>query len=188
VDQEGVENGRWPTLPAKVTLAEGIDLEAEDPAREDDGSRRCVATRLAGGRCPSRPRRDGLLCQAHAGRLPGAIGGEALAKARNQAKTEAAEAALRARMGTRALVAAVFAEKATEVRKTVELLLTKASEGDLRSAQLLLPYLDQALGRPTERTEVLQASSPDDVREMDSAQLQALVALGRERKLRAIGD
>ncbi|HKB40462.1 MAG TPA: hypothetical protein VKD72_28820 [Gemmataceae bacterium] len=123
----------------------------------------------------------------HAGQIDPALGGIARRKANHKAKQEAAQAAAAAQLGTRALLAHVFAERATEVRATIELLLSKAATGDVRSAQLLLPYLDQALGRPTERTEVTQATSPDDVRALDSAQLQALVAEGKARRLRSTG-
>jgi ribosomal protein L17 len=84
------------------------------------------------------------------------------------------------------VVAAVLEERALEVRRTVEHLLTAAATGDRAAAQSLLPWIDQALGRPTERVEQTQTRTIEDVRALDPASLQALVAEGRAARLRAV--
>jgi hypothetical protein len=49
-------------------------------------------------------------------------------------------------MGTRAVVASALAEKAEQVHEAVRLLCDSAAAGDLKSAQALIPWINQALG------------------------------------------
>jgi hypothetical protein len=55
----------------------------------------------------------------------------------------------------------------------------------LKSAQLLLPYADQALGKPTERREVVQSASLDELGSLPTDALHELVAQGAH--VRAVG-
>jgi hypothetical protein len=91
-------------------------------------------------------------------------------------------------MGTRAVVATALAEKAEQVHQAVQLLCDSAAAGDLKSAQALIPWINQALGTPSERGEVRMPSSLDDLEKMDTAALQALVAQGRQRRLQLVKE
>jgi len=162
-----------------------VDLGAEDPALVE-GRRYCVATKADGERCKALAPRGELACNAHAGRLDPSSGGHALARKRREARERAEREVAARALGTRAVVAAVLEERALEVRKTVEHLLTAAATGDRAAAQSLLPWIDQALGRPTERVESTQTRTVEDVRALDPASLQALVAEGRAARLRAV--
>jgi hypothetical protein len=44
-------------------------------------------------------------------------------------------------------------QKAEKVARTVEHLLDAGAEGDLAAAKALVPWIDQAYGKPTERVE-----------------------------------
>jgi hypothetical protein len=91
-------------------------------------------------------------------------------------------------MGTRAVVAEVLVQKAEKVARTVEHLLNAGAEGDLAAAKALLPYLDQALGKPTERHELRVPSSVEEIEQLSMEELESLVARGRERRLRALPE
>ena len=91
-------------------------------------------------------------------------------------------------MGTRAVVATALAEKAEQVHKAVCLLCDSAAAGDLKSAQALIPWLVQALGKPTERVEVRAPSTLEDLDQLDTAALQALVVQGRQRRLQLVKE
>ena len=92
-------------------------------------------------------------------------------------------------MGTRAVVAAALAEKHEQVAAAVQLLADDAANKDaphtqrLKSAQALIPWLNQALGMPTERVERTVPQSVDELQAMSTADLAALVAEGRARGL-----
>src|SRR5215216_5912557 len=77
---------------------------------------------------------------------------------------------------TRAVVAAALAEKAEQVHQAVRLLCDSAAAGDLKSAQALIPWLNQALGMPTERVERRKPSSLEELEQMNTAELEAIVA------------
>jgi hypothetical protein len=79
-----------------------------------------------------------------------------------------------------------LAEKAEQVYQAVGLLCESAAAGDLKSAQALIPWINQALGMPTERVEVPAPSTLEDLEQMDTAQLEQLVAAGRKRRLAAV--
>jgi len=182
----GLEIPGWPTLPADVVPHPDVELDSQDPAVKD-GKRFCVATRTRdGARCGTYASTGFLLCAAHRGLLDGSKGGHALAAKRREARERAEREVAARALGTRALVAEVFEERALEVRKTVEHLLTAAATGDRAAAQALLPWIDQALGRPTERVESSSTRTVEDVRALDPASLQALVAQGRAARLRAV--
>jgi hypothetical protein len=88
-------------------------------------------------------------------------------------------------------VAEVLVQKAEKVARTVEHLLDAGAEGDLAAAKALVPWIDQAYGKPTERVEHKHPSSIDELEQMDEEQLERLVAQGREQRrqsLRAVLD
>jgi hypothetical protein len=72
------------------------------------------------------------------------------------------------------------------VDRPVRLLCTAAGNGDLNAAKALIPWLNQALGMPTERVEHRIPSTVQVLEQMDSEQLARLVAKGPERRLRAV--
>jgi hypothetical protein len=69
------------------------------------------------------------------------------------------------------------------VQKAVTVLCEAAGRGDLAAAKALLPYLDQALGKPTERHELRVPSCVDEIEQLSDAELERLVAQGRARRL-----
>jgi hypothetical protein len=91
------------------------------------------------------------------------------------------------KLGTRAVVAEALASEAENVEKAVKLLCRSAGGGDLAAAKALIPWLNQALGMPTERVEHRPPSTLHELEKMDTAELERLVARGRERRLRAVG-
>jgi hypothetical protein len=80
------------------------------------------------------------------------------------------------------------AEKAEQVHQAVRLLCDSAAAGDLTSAQALISWINQALGMPTERVEHHRPTTLSDLEQMDTAQLQALVAHGRQRRLALVKE
>jgi hypothetical protein len=95
-------------------------------------------------------------------------------------------------MGTRAVVAGALLEKHEQLAAAIRLLADDAADERapharrLKSAQALIPWLNQALGTPTERVEHQAPGSLDDLEQMSTAELQALVAAGRKRRLEAV--
>ena len=89
------------------------------------------------------------------------------------------------RLGTRAVVAEALASEPANVERAVKLLCQSAGGGDLAAAKALIPWLNQALGMPTERVEHRPPSTLKEIQKMDTAELERLVARGRERRLRA---
>jgi hypothetical protein len=163
----------WPVHP-------DVDLNADDPALVE-GVRRCVATKADGERCQANPPRDSVLCNGHSRRLDPSLGAQALAKKRRDARRRAEDRVAARALGTRAAVAAKLAASTEQVEQALDHLLTAAATGDLKSAQALLPWIDQALGRPTERVEQLAPTSKQDLDKLGTKELEALVAQGRER-------
>lgn len=184
-------------IPEGVRVAPGVDLDAPDPAlvlepwltgKQAGARRRCVAAKLDGSRCGGMASPDGLLCAIHDGRADPSQAALARGAAARE-RGERAEAVLQLqRLGTRAVVARALVEKAAEVDRAVRLLCDAAGAGDLASAKALLPWIDQALGRPTERTEITHPSTPSEVESLDDQALRALVAEGRAARLRAVED
>jgi hypothetical protein len=166
-------------LPDSIKVADEIDLLALDPAMDEERGRRfCVAQRAAGGRCTAPALRGGLLCSPHAGLLDSAAGGKAKAEKLKAAQGRAEDLDALRRLGVRGTVAATLHDEVALVAQTVRTLLAAAAQGDIQAAKAVIPYLNQGLGLPTERLEVL---TPDaaDLGAMDTAQLAALVAQKR---------
>jgi hypothetical protein len=63
-----------------------------------------------------------------------------------------------------------------------------AANGDLQAANALIPWIDQALGKPTERVEHRLPTGPEELEQMDEAQLERLVAQGRQARLHAVPE
>jgi hypothetical protein len=68
----------------------------------------------------------------------------------------------------------------------VRLLCDSAAAGDLKSAQALIPWINQALGMPQERVQPTTPSTLEELEQMDTAQLEAPVAEGRKKRLEAV--
>ncbi len=87
------------------------------------------------------------------------------------------------RLGTRAVIAETLAAQAENVQKAVTLLCEAAGRGDLAAAKALVPYLDQALGKPTERVEYRTPTGLEDLEFMSTEDLARIVAEGRAKRL-----
>jgi dipeptidyl aminopeptidase/acylaminoacyl peptidase len=83
--------------------------------------------------------------------------------------------------------AEVLVQKAEKVARTVEHLLDAGAESDLAAAKALVPWIDQAYGKPTERVEHKYPTSIDELKDMDDEQLVRLVAEGRRKRLQRQG-
>ena len=182
----------WPALPDGITIADGIDLTADDPtlvpepvnAGQDKHShRRCIATRRDGKRCATRAMHSSLLCPLHAGRMTPHQGHQARRTQAAEREAHAASVLQLQRLGTRAVIAETLVAQAENVQKAVTLLCQAAGSGDLAAAKALVPYLDQALGKPTERHELRVPSSVEEIEHLSTAELESLVAQGRARRL-----
>lgn len=171
----------WEAVPLNVQLADGIDVDdrGSDPALEEDGKRRCIAERRAGGRCTAAAPAFSLLCNAHSGRLDASAGGRARAEALRQEQLTEAERARLARLGPRGVIADTLAERPALVRKAVLVLLEDAAAGDRVAAKALIPYLNQGLGMPTETVQVQRPETTQDLEKMDTADLAAFIASRR---------
>jgi hypothetical protein len=145
-------------------------------------------------RCRASAVLNGLLCNAHSGRLDARAGGKARAQKIQQQREAVQQRVALSRLGTRAVVAQALLEKHEQVAAAVRLLADDAADERaphaqrLKSAQALIPWLDQALGKPTERVDVKAPSTLEDLEQMDTAQLLALVAEGRERRLQLVKE
>lgn len=184
----GLQIGDWPALPPGVGWADGVNVDADDPALLDSGKRQCIAVKAAGGRCGAPAVGELLLCSVHGGltdpRLAGLKRQENARRRREDAETQVAMA----RLGTRALVAATLARKHREIDRAISHLADAAAKGDLKSAQALIPWINQGLGMPTERLEHSTPGSLEELQALDTAQLEALVAERRRSRLHAVDD
>ena len=72
------------------------------------------------------------------------------------------------------------------MERALKLLCRSAGGGDLAAAKALIPWFYQALGMPTERVEHRPPSTLQELDEMDTAELERLVARGRERRLQGL--
>lgn len=188
LEPEGLQIGHWPAFPAGVALGEGVDVDADDPAMGKDGKRTCCAHTRAGNRCGAPAIGDRLLCSMHDGRAD-----PVLAAQKRQAlwreRRERAERRVEDRtLGTRAHVNAVLADEHENLEKALRHLAERAGKGDMKAAYALLPWMDQALGKPTERVEHSAPTSVEDVAKLDTTQLEALVAEGRSKRLEVVQD
>lgn len=184
-----IEVTGWPEIPLGVEIADGVNLDAEDPALlPDSHKRQCVSTKAAGGRCGGYPGTEELLCSIHSGKLDPASGAKERHRRAAERKEKAEERLLSRQLGTRALVADVLRREYILVEKTVCSLLAKAGNGDMRAAQALIPWLNQGLGMPTERVEEIKPQTLDDLEVASTEELERIVAEGRERRLHAVPD
>lgn len=186
--QNGPEQGLYktPMLPGRTiealgdgfSLAPDVDLDAPDPALMDDGRRSCIAATRAGTRCRATPARDLAVCNAHAGRLDSSAGGHALAAKRREARDEARNREIEARLGTRGVVVSALAAKHAEIRLAIGQLADRAAAGDRQCALALIPWLNQGLGMPAASTPVVVATPEGEMAldALDTASLQALLA------------
>lgn len=171
---------------ADLTIIEGgrgfhpsVDAEALDPSMRPDGKRQCVDSTKQGARCGAWAISTGPRCAFHSGLADPAVGGKAKAAAIARSKERAAELDALSRLGTRAIVAQVFQERAGDVRQVVGAILDDALDLEAPAATrraartALLPWLDQALGRPKESVEVTLPGTVEEVAEMDYAALIA---------------
>jgi hypothetical protein len=85
-------------------------------------------------------------------------------------------------------VAEALVAEAANVDKAVRVLCDAAAKGDIAAAKALIPWLDQALGRPVERREFVRPTTLDELENMPQEALERLVAEGRERRLRLVGE
>jgi hypothetical protein len=83
------------------------------------------------------------------------------------------------------VIAETLVAAAENVQKAVTLLCEAAGSGDLAAAKALVPYLDQALGKPTERHELRVPSSVEELEQLSDAELERLVAQGRAKRWRS---
>jgi hypothetical protein len=81
------------------------------------------------------------------------------------------------------LIAETLASEAVNVQRAVRLLCEAAGSGDLAAAKALVPYLDQALGKPTERVEHRTPTGLEDLEFMSNEELARIVAEGRAKRL-----
>jgi hypothetical protein len=169
------------SVPGTVEIDADVDMSVPDPALCEDGIRRCVSTKRAGGRCGAPAMLRQLICAIHAGLADPSVGGKAKGAKYRRERERAEEKRALAKLGTRAVIAQTLAENAERVRTTVELLLADAADETrphsqrVLSARALLPWLDQALGRPTERVEHPTPTSADEIEKLSTAELVALV-------------
>jgi hypothetical protein len=183
---EDEEQPGWPALPDGVTAADGVDLDSPDPAHEEGRQRRCVAAKQAGDRCRGPAIHGLLVCPVHAGRLDAAAGGRAKARLARERLERVKDQQAIAQLGTRAVVAAALAEKHDEIRRALHVLATAAASGDVKSAQALIPWLNQGLGMPTERIQTNTTLDADGLASLSTDELQEFVALKRRERLRQV--
>jgi len=83
-------------------------------------------------------------------------------------------------------VAEALVAEAANVDRAVRLLCRSAGGGDLQAAKALIPWLNQALGTPTERVEHRVPTGLEDLESMSTEQLERIVAEGRARRLQRL--
>jgi hypothetical protein len=177
-----------------VEVAEGVDLDAEQALLAEGAAKRiCVSTLAhAPRRCSTYAVQDSLLCAAHSGMLDASRGGKAASLKRRKAREAAEDRVMQRSLGIRAAAAAALAEKTEQVQEAIRLLADDAANEHaphaqrLKSAAALLPWVDQALGKPTERVEHTLPQSLEELEAMPTVQLEAVVAEGRRRRLQAV--
>lgn len=178
--------GLWPSWPEGVGLGQNVDVDAEDPAAVTTlAYRQCCGAKKDGGRCRGRSLNDGLLCPVHEGRADPLLAVRARVEAAAERRSRSEGVVALQRLGTRAVIAQTLVEEAASVRATVRTLLTAAAGGDVAAAKACIPYFNQGLGMPTERVEH-KLPSLADLEGLETAQLEEMVARGREQRLRAV--
>jgi hypothetical protein len=180
-DIPGPDQTAWEPLPDNVSVAAGIDLTLDDPAwtGEKGKPRQCVAEKAAGGRCGAIAVHTRLLCSMHAGLADPQAAARTRAERRRLTLVNAENRVAERSLGVRAALGAALAARETDLRRIINGLIDGAVAGDQKAASLLLPYLDQALGRPTERIEHHAPTTPEELESLSTSELEALVAQGR---------
>jgi hypothetical protein len=90
------------------------------------------------------------------------------------------------KLGVRAALSAQLQRELPKVEAALQHLLDQAAAGDTKCALALLPYLDQALGKPLVREEQTR-SFAGPLAQLSDEELAQLVAQGRAQRLRAAG-
>ena len=90
------------------------------------------------------------------------------------------------KLGTRAVVAEALVAEAANVDRAVRLLCRSAGGGDLAAAKAQIPWINQALGTPTERVEPRAPTTLEDIEAMSTEELARIVAEGRARRLQRL--
>jgi ribulose kinase len=81
------------------------------------------------------------------------------------------------------LFAEALVAEAEKVDRALRQLVDAAASGDIAAAKALIPWLNQAFGMPQERVQRTTPSTLEELEQMDTGQLEELVAKGRERRL-----
>jgi hypothetical protein len=81
-------------------------------------------------------------------------------------------------------VASALLDEAEKLDRAVRCLVRAAAGGDIAAAKALIPWLDQALGKPTERVEHRVPSTLAELETLSDEDLERLVAQGRADRLR----
>jgi hypothetical protein len=76
-----------------------------------------------------------------------------------------------------------LASEAEKVDRAVRHLVDAAANGDIQAAKALIPWIDQALGKPTERVEQRVPSTLEELETLSDEDLERLVAQGRADRL-----
>jgi hypothetical protein len=163
-------------LPANVTLAAGVSIEAADPSDVGGPRRQCVAATKAGPRCSAPALGEEILCAIHAGRVDPAAGGHARARKLRLVREGAENRAAEARLGTRAVVSAALAEKHEQIRTAIHGLADRAADGDRAAALALIPWINQGLGMPATSGSI-EVSTPEGEQALDALDTASLRAL-----------
>lgn len=160
-----------------------VDMTQDDPSRIiGDPWRRCVSSKRDGDRCMAPAPKGANYCMSHQGKFDPSIGGKAKAAKAALVKAEAHALAVEAKLGTRAIVAGVLKERHDDVRAVVNGMLDDALDETLPSRErramrlALLPYFDQALGKPRETVDVQLPATSEDVEGMSLAELKAVAS------------
>jgi len=90
------------------------------------------------------------------------------------------------KLGVRAALSAQLQRELPKVEAALQHLIDAASSGDTKCALALLPYLDQALGKPVVREEQTH-SFAGPLAQLSDDELAAIVAEGRRARLREAG-
>jgi hypothetical protein len=80
-------------------------------------------------------------------------------------------------------VAEALVAEAEKVDRAVRHLVDAAANGDIAAAKALIPWIDQAFGRPQERVQYTTPSTLQDLEALETRELEELVRRGRERRL-----
>lgn len=179
LEGEATARAGW-EIPDRITLAPGVNLSLDDPSL-DGKRRRCVALTKKGERCPVACHGEGLLCAAHARRLDSVAGGHARARSLRLVREEREERMIEARSGARSIIAAKLIERASDLRKAVDVALDSAIAGERGAAKDLLGYL--ALAFPAPQTpEAQQQGEAGELQTLSTEELRSLAFGGPQRQ------